>query len=237
MIKTILFDLDGTLLPMDQDVFIEAYMRTLSKKMLPYGYDPQLLVKSIWKGTEAMIRNDGSKRNEEAFWDCFDSIFGENAKKDEPKFEEYYRTEFPAVKASCGFTPQAAQVISALKDSGYRLVLATNPIFPAIATTQRIAWAGLKTEDFELITTYENSHFCKPNVDYYREIFRKLELNAEECMMVGNDVGDDMVAQKLGCKVFLLTDCLINKVGADLNDFPHGSFDALLSYVQNDLAT
>lgn len=235
MIKTILFDLDGTLLPMDQDVFVEAYMRTLSKKLLPHGYDPKMLVKSIWAGTAAMIRNDGSKSNELAFWDCFDSIFGENSRKDEPKFDEYYRTDFPAVKVSCGFAPQAAQVISAIKKKGYRLVLATNPIFPAVATTQRIAWAGLNTEDFELVTTYENSHFCKPNLDYYREIFQKLELNPEECLMVGNDVGEDMVAQKLGCKVFLLTDCIINKVNADINDFPHGSFDDLLRFVHTEL--
>ena len=108
MIKNILFDLDGTLLPMDQDVFVEAYLRTLSKHMLPYGYDPQQLVKSIWAGTAAMVKNDGSCTNETAFWTCFASIFGEDSVKDEPKFDEYYRQDFPKVKASCGSCPKSS---------------------------------------------------------------------------------------------------------------------------------
>lgn len=49
--------------------------------------------------------------------------------------------------------------------------------------------------------------------------------------MVGNDVGEDMIAQTLGMKVFLLTDCLINKEDTDISVYPHGSFDELLAYI------
>ncbi|MBE6985434.1 MAG: HAD family hydrolase [Ruminococcaceae bacterium] len=232
MIKNILFDLDGTLLPMDQDIFVDVYMRTLSKHMLPYGYDPQLLVKSIWTGTAAMVKNDGSKTNDAAFWECFAGIFGEDAPKDEPKFEEYYLQDFPAVKKSCGFVPEAKPLIDEVKRMGYRLILATNPIFPPVATNQRIAWAGLQVEDFEFVTTYDNSHYCKPNPEYYREIFKKLDLKPEECLMVGNDVGEDMVAATLGCKVFLLTDCLINKANVDISQYPNGSYAQLLNFIK-----
>ena len=41
MIKTILFDLDGTLLPMDQDAFTKAYFKSLSEYLLPFGYEPK----------------------------------------------------------------------------------------------------------------------------------------------------------------------------------------------------
>ena len=232
MIKNILFDLDGTLLPMDQDVFVEAYMRSLSAHMMPYGYDAKMLVKSIWTGTGAMIQNDGSVSNEEAFWRCFDEIFGADARKDEPKFEQYYRSGFAAVQKSCGFFAEAKTTIDTLKNRGYRLILATNPIFPPIATNQRVAWAGLSTEDFELITTYDNSHFCKPNPKYYLEIFEKMNISPEECLMVGNDVGEDMIAQKLGCKVFLMTDCIINKTNADISGYPQGGFAELLQYIE-----
>lgn len=51
--------------------------------------------------------------------------------------------------------------------------------------------------------------------------------------MVGNDVDEDMVAEKLGMKVFLLTDCLINKTGADIDLYPHGSFPELMAFVRN----
>lgn len=107
------------------------------------------------------------------------------------------------------------------------MALATNPIFPARATQWRIQWAGLQPEDFELYTTYENSTHSKPNPNYNRDVLTQLKVKPEECLMVGNDVGEDMIAEQLGMKVFLLTDCLINKTGEDIDQYPHGGFDAL----------
>ena len=89
----------------------------------------------------------------------------------------------------------------------------------------------MKPDEFEFYTTYENIYFCKPNLDYYREVLRRVGLSAEDCLMVGNDVGEDMIAAELGMKVFLLTDCLINKGNADINQYPHGDFDDLKTYV------
>ena len=232
-LKAILFDLDGTLLPMDQDIFIKHYMGGLAAKMAPHGYDPKLLMKGIWAGTGAMVQNDGTRSNEQVFWDCFQNIFGENVRKDEPIFDEFYRKEFQSVKDVCGRDPRAAQVIALVKQKGLRPILATNPLFPAIATQSRACWAGLDPADFELITTYENSSFCKPHPDYYREILTKCGLAPEECVMVGNDVSEDMIARDLGMQVFLLTDCLINKENKDISQYPNGSFDALLRFLSN----
>ena len=83
-----------------------------------------------------------------------------------------------------------------------------------------------------LYTTYENSGFCKPNPKYYSEILEKLNLDPEDCLMVGNDVIEDMVAQKLGMKVFLLTDCIINKENKDISQYPNGGFDELIKYLE-----
>lgn len=231
MITTFLFDLDGTLLPMDQDQFIKAYMGGLAAKMAPHGYDPKLLIKSIWQGTEAMVRNDGSRSNEEVFWETFSTLYGADVRTDEPIFQEFYAVEFQQVQKSCGFDSRAKEVINLLKSKGIRVVLATNPLFPAIATHSRAKWAGLNPQDFELITTYENSRHCKPNPDYYRDILATLQVSPEECVMVGNDVEEDMIARELGMQVFLLTDCLINRENTDLSRYPHGSFDALIDYI------
>lgn len=233
MIKAVFFDLDGTLLPMDQDVFLKAYLGGLAKKMAPHGYDPELLVKSIWKGTEAMVMNDGSARNDDVFWNTFSAIYGRDTRVDEPVFEKFYHKEFQEVSKACGFDIRAAESIREIKAMGYRVVLATNPLFPAIATHSRARWAGLNPEDFEYITTYENSWHCKPNPDYYREILGKLDLQPEECLMVGNDVGEDMIAETLGMKVFLLTDCIINKAEKDISVYPNGSFPELLDYIRS----
>lgn len=236
MLKAVLFDLDGTLLPMDQDAFVSGYFKYLCKKMAPYGYEPQTLVKAIWGGTEAMVRNDGSCRNEEAFWRFFLNIYGEGGRAHEPLFEEFYAVEFQQARSLCGFDPRAAETVRLVKALGLRAVLATNPLFPAVATESRIRWAGLEPEDFELYTTYENSCTCKPNPDYYREVLARQGLRAEDCLMVGNDVGEDMVARTLGMRVFLLTNCLINKSGADLDQWPHGGFPELQEYIRRSAA-
>ena len=230
-ITTILFDLDGTLLPMDQDVFIKKYFGLLAQKLAPFGYDPEKLIQAVWAGTKAMVMNNGKVTNKEAFWITCDATLGCEASKDADIHMEFYRNEFNQVQEVCGFEPMAAQIVHSLKDRGYRVVLATNPLFPAIATQNRIRWAGLQRSDFEYITTYENSHYCKPNPDYYREILEQLHLQPEECMMVGNAVGEDMVTQQLGMKVFLLTDCLINKQNADISQYPNGSFPELASFL------
>ena len=233
MTKAILFDLDGTLLPMDQEVFVRDYLGRMAAFLAPHGYDPQSLIKAVWAGTGAMVKNDGKALNEDVFWYVFNSILGRDAKQDLALFEEFYRTEFQKAKDSCGFNPAAVEAIRQIKDMGYRLILATNPLFPAIATYSRIRWAGLNPEDFELITTYENSRFCKPNPDYYREILGKIALDGSQCLMVGNDVGEDMIAGTLGMKTFLLTDCLINKTAEDISQYPNGSFPELLHYIRS----
>lgn len=232
MIKNILFDLDGTLLPMDQDKFTKGYFSRLVKKLAPLGYDPKKTVDGIWAGTAAMVKNDGTVTNEEAFWKKFSEIFGEKSLDDKPVFDEFYRVEFEEVKSDCGFNPDAAKAVKRLKERGFRLILATNPIFPAFATESRIKWAGLDKEDFELYTTYEDSHYCKPNPEYYREITERLSLDPAECLMVGNDAEEDTAAEKLGIKVFLLTDCLINKKERDISAYPHGGFEELLKYTE-----
>ena len=232
MIKAILFDLDGTLLPLDTDRFIQSYIGRMAAKMEPCGYDPQLLVKALWKGTAAMVRNDGRETNETVFWNTFSPYFGKDCRVDDPLFQEYYRTDFQKVKDDCGFDPQAAEAIAEIKALGYRLILATNPLFPAIATHSRAAWAGLNPWDFELITTYENSRHCKPNPEYYRDILATLDLRGEECVMVGNDVSEDMIAGQLGMKTFLMTDCLINKENKDIMQYRHGSFSELLTFIR-----
>ena len=231
MITTVLFDLDGTLLPMDQDVFVKDYLGRIAAKLAPQGYDPKLLVDTIWRGTAAMVKNDGAKTNEAVFWDYAVSVHGEKIVQDKHFFDEFYETEFDKIKASCGFHPAAAEIVQELKAKGLRVALATNPIFPARATQWRMSWAGLQPEAFELYTTYENSRHCKPNPAYYRDVLAQLQVQPEQCLMVGNDVGEDMVASRLGIQVFLLTDCIINKSNEDISQYPHGNFDALKAFL------
>ena len=233
MLKAVLFDLDGTLLPMDLEVFIKTYMKYLAGYLAPHGFHPENLIRAVWDGTFAMIGNDGACTNEQVFWAKFTEVYGQDVSEHLPLFEEFYKTEFSRAKSVCGYDSAAAETVSLCKELGLVTVLATNPIFPAVATHQRIEWAGLSTDDFAHITTYENSRFSKPTLSYYREILEKLSLAPEECLMVGNDVDDDMPARELGMQVFLLTDHLINKRGVDISQFPHGDYTTLNAYIRS----
>lgn len=230
-ITTILFDLDGTLLPMDNDEFTKGYFKMLVKKLAPYGYEPQKLIDGIWSGTAAMVKNDGTKSNEQAFWEKFSEMFGEKALADKPLFDEFYENDFQNAKAICGYNPKTDIAVYTIKEMGFRIALATNPIFPSTATESRISWAGFDPNDFELYTTYENIGYCKPNPEYYKELARRLGVSPEQCLMVGNDVTEDMeAAQTAGMSVFLLTDCLINKERKDISVYPRGSFEQLIDF-------
>ena len=231
-IKAILFDLDGTLLPMDQEVFMKLYFGELGKRLVPFGYEPKKLMESVLAGTKAMVKNDGSRTNEETFWEKFAEFHGADCRKDEPIFDAFYRNEFVKAKEACGFTPKAKEVVEFLKAMGKLVLLATNPLFPKIATENRISWAGLAKEDFLFYTTYEQSHYCKPNPKYYEEIVKRVGVLPEECLMVGNDVGEDMVAETIGMNVFLLTDCLLNPKQIDCSSYPQGGFEDLMEYLK-----
>ena len=86
-IKAVLFDLDGTLLPMNMDEFVKTYFTLLSKRMAEFGYDPKELTATIWAGTKAMMKNDGKVTNETVFWQAFADKYGDAYLTDQDKFD------------------------------------------------------------------------------------------------------------------------------------------------------
>ena len=230
---TILFDLDGTLLPMQQEEFTMAYFDKLSKKLAPYGYEPKRLIDGVWQSTKAMVMNNGKQTNEQVFWKEFAGLFGDKVYSDADKFDEFYETDFDKLKSHCSYNEQANQTIQTLKEKGFTLVLASNPIFPMTAQKKRMLWAGANPDDFALITSYENSHYCKPNPLYYKEIIEKIGVKPGDCLMVGNDTTEDAAAMPVGVDFFLLTDCLLNNERKDISKYSRGSFMQLLSYIDN----
>ena len=171
---------------------------------------PKALIGTIWKGVEAMVLNDGSMTNEDAFWKCFEEISGLSRAEVEQETLDFMQMN---LMSNCIYkpNPRADQVVKLLKEHGVKVYLATNPIFPRVGTMNRIRWAGIDAEDFEVITTYETYHYCKPNPKYFQEVMEEFGLNPKECLMVGNDVQEDLTIRSLGVKTYLLTDTLENK--------------------------
>lgn len=226
MHKNYLFDLDGTLLPMpDTKSFVELYLQSLCKALTPVlKIRPELLVSSVWNGTHAMLSNDGTRLNQDVFWETASKTAGIDLLEFSEHFDSYYQNEFAAARRATGVNPLALKSVEKIKQNGGRVIVATNPVFPSVATYERIRWAGLDPDDFEYITVYDNSAFCKPNLSYYEEICSKCGIAPEESIMIGNDVDEDMCAAKIGFDAFLITDCLINKNSADISAYSNGSF-------------
>ena len=233
-ITTVLFDLDGTLIRMDQDKFIELYFKSILAKLASLGYDAALMYKALEESVRATIRNDGTLLNEERFWSTFLEYAPGVRDAVKEVLDEYYAIDFTdVIKSTCEGFSRAKEIVELARSCGKRVILATNPLFPMIATVARMALSGLTPDDFDYVTAYENSSACKPNPLYFTELLDKLGIAAEECVMVGNDTRDDFSAHALGIPVFVLTECLINTTGVDLCVYPHGSFDELRSYIES----
>jgi HAD superfamily hydrolase (TIGR01549 family) len=210
MYKVILFDLDGTLLHMDQDEFTRTYIALLMKRMLSLGGDKNLLGKGFNDGLRAMLINDGTRSNAQAYWDGFGKALGSDASVYINNTNEFYSEEYLSLKEITRENPYADALISGLKERGCKLVLATNPVFPLIAQVNRLSWSGTTHEKFDYITDYETSRYCKPRPEYYLDICERMGVKPCECLMVGNDTSDDMLgASAAGLNCFLVTDCLI----------------------------
>ncbi len=209
MIKAVLFDLDGTLLPLDEDQFIKVYFGLLCKRFCPLGFDKDILIKAIWSGTEKMIKNNGSVTNDVLFWQSFKEFFGEEKLKLKDSFDDFYDKEYLQTISCVQPNPYAREIMDFLHKNNLKVVLASRPIFPKNGMVNRAKFVGLKEEDFCYITSYDVCSYTKPNPNYYAEILQKLSLKPHEVIMFGNNEEEDGVATEIGIKTYLINGYLI----------------------------
>lgn len=209
MIKAILFDLDGTLLPLDEEEFIKVYFGLLCKRFCPLGFDKNLLIKTVWAGTEKMIKNNGEQTNDIIFWENFKEFFGEEKAKLKYSFDDFYDKEYLQTISCVKPNPYAREIMDFLHENNIKAVLASRPIFPKNGMVNRAKFVGLKEEDFCHITSYDVCTYTKPNVNYYKEILQKVNLTPQEVIMFGNNEEEDGVATELGIKTYLINGYII----------------------------
>jgi FMN phosphatase YigB (HAD superfamily) len=209
--RAIFFDLDGTLLTLDTEAFVKRYMKRLGE-YTAHVVNPELLVKSVWDATKQMMKDNGAERtNEEVFRKHFLNLCSIEQETIWPIFDKFYAEEFPLLKEDIEPHPYALKVVEEAKKQGYKLVVATNPIFPGVAIQERMRWAGLVETDFEHVTIFETSRYCKPNPKYFMEICEHIGIQPENVIMIGNDMQQDMVAAEVGLKTFLVEDYKIDR--------------------------
>ena len=178
MLKAVFFDLDGTLLPFNENEFLKTYIGLLSQFIQQFGYNKDLFVKTLFEGLQDMYKNDGKKSNDDVFWEAFARNFGEKELVNRPKFDIFYETEFLKIKAICQENKYARDIIDFCKNNNLITVLATNPIIPGRGTIHRMGFVGLKEEDFQYITLMESFGYTKPNPQYFIELLNKFNLNS-----------------------------------------------------------
>lgn len=229
----IFFDLDGTLLPIDLDNFLKKYFKALTNEFSD-TFDPDYFIKSLLKATNAMIENNGKRLNIDVFTDSFLDLMGVNNQADMMKrFDKFYQEKFPYLGTDITVSNLPSDLIKHLKGSGYKLVLATNAVFPLQAIKERMNWVNIDPVDFIYISCYEDMHYCKPRPDFYQEILQKIDVEPERAMMIGNDVQEDMIAATLGMETYLLTDFLIDRKTDSFRIDWTGTMDELFSYLTN----
>lgn len=234
MVRAVLFDLDGTLVHYDFDAFLNEYFAALSTRLADM-VEPRRLVAQIIRSTDAMVKNlDPAKTNQQVFAEDFFPQIGIPEGVLMPVFDDFYRRDFPLIKHRLGVRahPAARRMIETLLSRGLDVVIATNPVFPLIAIEERMRWGGLDGLPYRLVTSYETMHFCKPNREYYGEVLELIGRTPQECLMVGNDVEEDIVAGTLGMKTYLVQDFLLDRGRAQNHPDFRGSFEDLVRFME-----
>jgi len=193
------------LLDTNLDAFMPAYFQALSQH-IANSTTPNTMLRALIAGVNLMNESEDSTRT---LQEIFDSDFYPKlgGAKDEmvALIEDFYDHVFPTLSQHTEPRPEAVPLIEWALTCGYRIAIATDPLFPRKATHHRLRWAGFDPERFELISTYEDFHFTKTQPAYYAEVLGRLGWPEGPILMVGNDVTRDLIpAHRLGLKTFLI---------------------------------
>lgn len=207
MSLTLLIDLDDTLLINPIDRFLSRYFKELSEALSSFVH-PETMMRAMANAVKAMQEKREPADTLEV---TFDRIFYPGIGREKADLTEtiqdFYQFRFPTLASLTSANPEAVRIVRKAFQRGWRVAVATNPLFPATAMRQRLAWAGLPPKDypFAWISDFETSHFCKPNPSYYAELLAFLSWPETPVVMIGNDLENDIYpAEILGLPTYWL---------------------------------
>ncbi|MBI3557177.1 MAG: HAD family hydrolase [Deltaproteobacteria bacterium] len=229
--KTLLLDLDGTLLGSKPTLHLTFIFQTLLY-FARRGIGPVTALRALHGLRMGIERHQPGLVNSKRAA----RLFGDVLKLDEvpaKKMAVEMTHEVFAHLESCFFPIRGAAEFLSWARTRYELVLATNAVWPREIVMLRLKWAGLDPGMFNFIANNDEMHFTKPSTQYYEELLEKLKLRAEACLMIGDSVRKDLPARKTGIPVFLMSDRAADiRAVATSDGVWKGNFTALKELLQ-----
>ena len=207
LFEGLLFDLDGTLINFEPELFIRTYLGAAAQFFIDLIPNPELFYKELLKSTNAMENSDNEKTTAlEDFLLDFCPKFNVDCSQISERFLQFYQTGFNVIQPLISQIEGANELLQNIKKNlpDTKLILATNPVFPFIAVRKRMEWGNISEALFDLITHAENSHFCKNNKKYWLNIASIMKIEPRNSLVIGNDAYRDLIAKKYGYKTFLV---------------------------------
>jgi FMN phosphatase YigB (HAD superfamily) len=232
MTLTLLLDLDDTLLNTNLQAFIPAYFHSLSKELTPHAA-PDIMLRALLKGTHSMNESDDFSRT---LQDVFEAEFypqlNVSRGEIEPAIERFYDNVFPNLGGLTTQVLDAKTFVDWAIAKGYRVAIATDPLFPRMATYHRLRWAGFDPTQFELVSSFENFHFTKTHPAYYAEVLGRMGWPEGPILMVGNDLERDIIpSKKLGLAAFHVD--VESAPGLEKDAQPRGTLSDLIQWLDS----
>ncbi|RMF43040.1 MAG: HAD family hydrolase [Deltaproteobacteria bacterium] len=209
--ELLLVDLDGTLIDVDMQSFIPAWLSGIAGRLSDAGQAAAFPGRARLAIRRLLEPGDGHCCNDQRFFTAMNEDGGFDPDELRWAIDRFCRDGMRDLAGLVRPVAGVGEFLGAVASSGVKLVLATNPVFPEEAIRARMAWGGLEADSFDLVTDWGNSRHCKPEAGYFLDILDQFGVSADRALMVGNDTGHDMAAGRVGMGTFLVDTHLVER--------------------------
>lgn len=197
----VLFDLDGTLLDIDGEAFLDAYIEAMTNWWGPA--DSTTFRHAVMAAAVPIFAHHPDRTNGEVFRDHLGAHLGLHPDEVRARICRFHQEGLPALRPPALPVPDARACVAHCLGLGLRVAVATTPIYMPEVIALRLRWAGLADLPWDLVTHSERMHACKPHPAYFAEVADHLGLAPDACVMVGDDPLQDGPASQTGMAVLL----------------------------------
>lgn len=204
MVNTLLLDLDGTLCTMDKARFMKRYLTDMAehfKDIIPVeSFAPHIMKSSAFASSHPSPNYSWG----EVFINHFAEGFGLKAHGMLGRFMDFFVKDFPQYCSMVTPHPLTVKLLQISSERGFKLACASNCLMPRIAIEERMRCCGIEPARFAFIPGMEHMHYSKPNPLFFQEIADNIGVAPADCLVVGNDLEEDMCASDIGMKTFFV---------------------------------